>query len=304
MTQLKSSSINNILVISLTNIGDVVLTWPVIDAIKCHFSHANVSVIVGENAASLFEGNPFLHQVIPYDKHMGWKQKWQWLRKVRKCSFDVIVDLRNSVLPFLLDGRFKTWPIMYKQTMHMKDKHLSRLNSLFLLNDEIVSGFGYALTDELNCKAEKLLNGLDDFIVIAPGAKGAEKRWSAECFQNVAQWLINQNQKIVLLGDVSEVALVNRVLANLPESDVLSLAGKTQLNEVPAILKRAKCALLNDSGIMHMASYVECPVIALFGPTDPAIYGPWGLKNEVIKHGVDMSSIRVVDVVQVLKKWL
>ena len=71
MKKLDKSSVKKILVISLSNIGDVILTFPVIDILKEELPAAQLSVVVGPKAVSLFDDNPYIKEVIIFDKHQS-----------------------------------------------------------------------------------------------------------------------------------------------------------------------------------------------------------------------------------------
>src|SRR5438128_14496 len=123
---LDHSLIKNILVISLSNIGDVILTCPAIDILCRDFPSAQVTVVIGPKAATLLEGNARL-RVVVYDKHMPWAGQWHWFNTMRRECFDLVVDLRNTLLPFFLNTRVRTRPQGQSFKGHMRQKHLDRL---------------------------------------------------------------------------------------------------------------------------------------------------------------------------------
>ena len=98
----QSTPIKRILVISLTNIGDAVLTFPVIDALKNAYPMADVSVVAAEKSHSLFEDNPNIEQVFTYDKKSSWLSKLDFVLRLRRENFDCVIDLKNSAIPMML----------------------------------------------------------------------------------------------------------------------------------------------------------------------------------------------------------
>ena len=84
--------IKNILFITLTNIGDVVLTLPSLDYLKNKFKNASSTVLSGPNAAALFSGDPRIKENIIYDKHMPFRKKAALFSRLRKEKFAVIID--------------------------------------------------------------------------------------------------------------------------------------------------------------------------------------------------------------------
>jgi len=105
---LKKSKIRKILVISLTNIGDVILTFPVIDILKRDFSSAKLSVVIGPKAESLLKGNPHLENIYIFDKRQPFLKTVAWVNELRKEKYDLVVDLRNTAIPFLIFPEYMT----------------------------------------------------------------------------------------------------------------------------------------------------------------------------------------------------
>ncbi|MBF0122321.1 MAG: glycosyltransferase family 9 protein [Candidatus Omnitrophica bacterium] len=298
------SKVEKILLVSLTNIGDVILTFPVFDVLRERFPEAEISVVVGPKARSLLEDNPHVYRLYVYDKRASVKEQWRWLRSVRSQDFDLVVDLRNSMMPFLVKGRVLTRPVLgCKPKCHMKDKHMGRLD--LVLKDVTPSRSRLALyvssSDEKY--AHGLLKGRKDYVVLAPGAADDRKRWSEERFAEIGKYLMrNYKAGIVIVGDKNDAKIAERLLKNGSQG-IVNIAGQTNLPQLGAVLKGAKLAITNDSGIMHMASYLNIPVIALFGPTDPECYGPWSGNRYVLRQGPSMEKIQVADVCSAIDDW-
>jgi ADP-heptose:LPS heptosyltransferase len=108
---------------------------------------------------------------------------------------------------------------------------------------------------------------------------------------------------VVIVGDKKDGRVAEVMFHKLP-AGVIDTCGFTTLRELAVILKGAKLALLNDSGIMHLASYFNIPVVALFGPTDPLHYGPWSDRSLAIRRGKSIDTISVEEVCSVLDTFL
>ena len=124
--------VNKILFVTLSNIGDCILTLPVLDALGENFPQAKITVLVGPRAQEIFQDNPQIHRLIIYDKHSRIKEKIKLFQKLERERFDMVVDLRNSLLGALLPVAKKTSPflIIPRQVRHMKDRHLYRLQEV------------------------------------------------------------------------------------------------------------------------------------------------------------------------------
>lgn len=98
------------------------------------------------------------------------------------------------------------------------------------------------------------------YLVLAPGASWAPKRWPVERWRAVAQQLERDGRRVVVLGNAGEGIGAG-----------MDLTGRTSVRDAACLLRHADLALTADSGLMHLALAVETPTVALFGPTDPAI---------------------------------
>jgi ADP-heptose:LPS heptosyltransferase len=303
--------LNNILVVSLTNIGDVVLTLPVVDAVHAAFPRAKLSLIIGPKAGSLFTGHPHFHRVEIFDKHKSLWKKYQWVRQFKRERFDCVVDLRHTVIPWVLGARCKTsfWRAA-PAAGHMRHRHWARLRTLVPLEEKIYPRFAVHIPEEVRHRVGEqwgLGREGDPFVVIAPGAAALEKRWDAAEFAELAARLQNDYQRrVVIVGHAGDKALSERVSSRL-DGPALDLTGQTSLLELAEIFSLAELAVVNDSGPMHLASYMNCPLVAMFGPSDPAAYGPWSRQSlyldqmsrrthqdvlEVIVRGSDRLSLK------------
>ena len=287
--KLNASEIKNILVISLSNIGDVILTFPVIDVLKRDFPSAPLSVVVGPKAKRLLEDNPHIKEVLIFDKRQGPFAQLRWILKLRQEKFDLVVDLRNTAIPFLVSSKYRTLLAIGEQkNIHMKEKHLSRLKVIHDFGDEPIERFALFINREEAVYIENLLKphvGAEEkFIVVGPGAANHLKRWRSDSFAEVCDELIKRYKiKIVLVGDKNDEQTVRAVVKEM-KNKPLDLCGKTDLKQLAALLKSAVLVIANDSGIMHMASYLNVPTIAIFGPTNPIKYGPWGKNSHLVKN--------------------
>ncbi len=109
-------------------------------------------------------------------------------------------------------------------------------------------------------------------VVFAPGAEfGAAKRWPARHFAALAAAILEADPRaqIALLGSPKDQPAGAEIVALAQDARVLNLAGATKLDEAIALIARASAVVANDSGLLHIASGLNRPVLALYGPTDP-----------------------------------
>jgi ADP-heptose:LPS heptosyltransferase len=168
----------------------------------------------------------------------------------------------------------------------MKETHLEKIKSLGF--DIRNAKFFIDINEESSIFAKQTLKDIEQknkkyIIAISVGARSHIKRWPLKNFLEISKELESRDDVfLIFVGDQADKPLVREVLSGI-DKNYLDLSGKTSLLELAAILKGCDFLLCNDSAIMHMASAVETPLIALFGPTDHRKYGPKG-KNSILIH--------------------
>jgi heptosyltransferase II len=289
--------VNKILFITLSNIGDVILTLPVLDFLRKNFPQGQITIMVGPGPKEIFENNPYIHRLIVYDKHSRLRDKIRLFRELSKENFDVIIDLRNSFFGALLPARYKISPFRFvpRDIKHMKDRHLYRLSVI-----------GYRLSDKerppasrtsiyISPQDEEYIEGIlrdnkishkDTIAVIAAGAKSHIKKWPSEKFAELINRLIEEfSFKVILIGDKHDIP-VNEYVSSRVKHPVLDLTAKTTLAQTACLIKISELIITGDSACLHLAGYLEKPAVAIFGPTDDAKYGPWSDKAIVVKKEI------------------
>src|SRR3989338_4901910 len=186
MKNINKNSVKKILVITLSNIGDVILTLPVFFVLRREFQGADIYVLVGERAASIFRKDPRIKEVIIYDKKSPLIDKMRLGFKLREEKFGLVVDLRNTLYPLFIGARYRTPLIkLSADEMHKKDIHLAKLRPLGINVED--AEFSLRVDADSQNYADRLLGELgvkdgDRFVLIAPGGKSHIKRWTPEGF--------------------------------------------------------------------------------------------------------------------------
>ena len=143
----------------------------------------------------------------------------------------------------------------------------------------------------------------DGRVAIHPGSGGAHKCWPAPSFAAVIERLWQRNYPVLLLAGPADHQCLKDIqnhIATPPKSNMLNLLLDAPLLEVAQHLQHCKCYLGNDSGITHLAAMLGIPTIALFGPTNPIIWQPKGPSVEVIYNPL----LQQLPVEMVLEKLL
>lgn len=283
-----------ILVITLSNIGDVILSTPVISCLRKNFPEAEITVSVGPKGREVVEGSSAVDRVITYERHMSFKEKWEYFRFLRRMKFDIVVDLKGSLIPFLLKPKLG-WRLIFGSSgsvVNMRNKHLAALKELRISTDD-TGNFDFYDEDNLK-RAKNMLTGNDclregNIVCVAPGARSDTKRWPAVGFSDLINRLSRSGDfRFVIIGDANETRVAHEV-EYYAECKVLNLAGKTSLKELGAILSMSGLLITNDSAPMHLAAELNIPVVALFGPTNHFKYGRDRDNFKVVRTGIECS---------------
>lgn len=299
--------INRILIIRLSSLGDVILTTPVIGALKAKFPHSELFFLTKAQYGDLLRNDPRISSLAEFDpagKDRGLSGFMSLISELRSHDFDLLVDLHSNLRSFLVRHLVKSriklkhnkrWLFRFLMVhfKFLKTRPVSTVNSylevlkqlnvnttenriLVFLNPEDVAFSDHFLLEQ-QVKKDDIVMG------VHPGAKWETKRWNEEKFARVCQSLIEKlGCKIVLLGDAGEAELVEEMGRDIPTGQLIK-AIDLPLEKVMAVIKRCDCLITNDSGPMHIASALGVPVVAIFGPTHPKLgFAPVGSKNVVL----------------------
>ena len=277
----------NVLFITFTNIGDVVLSSVLLDRIIQTYPDCVVDVVAGGKSTELFDGLPNIGETIPLikKKHHGhYIELWKMLRN-RK--YDIIVDLRTPLLTKFLNAEHK---ITYKPN---KTKHKAvqiaelwpsdaPLQTKVWLKDEVHNKINDFITNHY----PKIISGQNPLIAIAPTANWVGKCWPQKHFAQLIGELSKTNKfknaSFAIFGAEHERKSVADLLNFIPVERCINLVGKTSITEAGAWISRADLFIGNDSGLAHMAAAAKVPMVTLFGPTPDHIYAPVSTKGKLV----------------------
>lgn len=285
---MNKADIKKILVISLSNIGDIVLTFPVIDVLKRDFPDARLDVVIGPKGESLLKGNPLINRLYLYRKRQPGLLMLRWMIELRRERYDLVVDLRHTAIPFLIAPRYRTALLQVrKKDQHMRLQHLGRLNAIYPFSAAPPEKIAIFISEEdrafIDCRIRNKIPADKSLIVVSPGAAAGNKRWPEEGFAKICDVLVERHgAAIVFVGDGNDTPVVGRIASRM-QHPALDLSGQTTLTQLAYLLSLCSLVVTNDSAPMHIASYGNAPVVALFGPTDPAKYGPWSSMSFIVK---------------------
>lgn len=282
-----------ILFITLSNIGDVILTLPVLDALRENFAGARITVMVGPRAKEIFENNPNINRLIIYDKYSKLREKIKLFQELRREKLDIVIDLRNSLFGALLPARYRTSPFLYipKRILHMKDRNLYRLQMALKRKKPLPLGREKSLyaSDKDRGYVDSLLKenaitDADKIAIVSFATAGDTRRWEAKNFSQLSDRL-SQDYKVILIGAKAHQQAGQHILQNCRKR-IFDFTGLTTFAQLAYLLKKSSLLITCDTGTLQLASYLDRPILALFGPSDERIYGPWSSQYRVIRKEI------------------
>lgn len=295
-----------ICVIHLNQIGDLVFSLPLLKALRDHYTQAEIHSVTRPYLAGLLTDSPLVDKVIP--RRDSVMSKLALLLELRRHRYDLLVSLSRSqealILASLSGARLKAgfahapWDagLDVKETI---EGHNSWRNNARLLDRLGIPVFQDTYVGLLRVDGVAAVEGLPwRYAVISPGAsrRRLAKAWDEEKFALLAERLSMEfGLGCVLVGGQdaapSTLAIASRVRTLLTGGvvQVVDLAGRLDLRSLVWVLKRARLFVGIDSGPMHLASALDIPTVAIFGPTDPAFVGPQNTRSAVVRKDLPCS---------------
>ena len=266
------------LLIRFSSLGDVILVSSVFKALKENGFEAEL--LTFKPFGELFKGHPYLKRVIEVEKE-ELKKVSQIKRLARELSdYDLLFDLHG-----VLRSRLFTLFSPVKSYLYPKKSFLRRAMTVFKplkakwlfvpelyaqalrkAGLEVKNPRPFIPIKEEEKERVRVLYGTR-LAVIAPGAKWPAKRYPIEKFKEVAKKLIDKGFTVLAVGGKEEKTLGEA----LQEVGVFNLCGQLSLRESLAAVGSSQVVISNDSAVVHMARAVKTPVVAIFGPTHPAL---------------------------------
>jgi len=311
----------NILVLRYRFIGDTILTVPFLRNLRRAFPHARIDMMVAPYSSDVLVGTPYVDEFLVYDpptihadssgRHRTLLSKARFVAALRKRRYDKAYVLKRSlssaVIAFLSGARervgFDTEGrglLLTKRVPYRRDQHevlnfldVLRADGVPVVDDHLeawLSKEEAAFADDF--LAKRGVGEGERLVAIHPFSSHPEKPWHEDNFVALANALRERHGvRILLFGGKRDRELAAYIADRVRPAPV-SAVGETDLRQTMALL--SKCALLvcNDSGIMHLATALGVPLVALFGPSPHVLFGPWGKKCRVLTKRFGCSPCR------------
>jgi heptosyltransferase-2 len=291
----------NILVVRFSSIGDVLLTTPLLRSIRQRHPDSRITVLTKRACAPLLSDNPRIDRVVALDPSSSLVRIAAALRAE---NFTHLLDLHDSMrsrlVRLLLPGSWRTYPKhrirrallihtkrnLYGDVRPVPERYFDAARELDVQPDGKSPEFflGTAARDE--AAAWLVAQGLSParpLVAVAPGAAHRTKRWPGDYWSRLIHSMVCAGMDVVIVGGPDDADLAEELARDHPER-TWRAAGRFGLQGTGALLEHARGLISGDTGVMHMATGVGTPVVALFGPTVRAFgFFPYGQAVEVLE---------------------
>lgn len=272
----------DILFVTATRIGDAVLSTGLLSYLVDRHPEARLTIAAGPLAAPLFAAVPGLERLITVPKQ---RFAIHWLKlysQVAGRRWDLVVDLRGSVLAWLLRAGERR--VMAKGDP--REHKIRQFGRLFGLDPSPSPRLWISPAHDR--AAEALVPLGSPVLAIGPAAAWRGKEWRPERFAELAVRLSGRDgplpaARVAILAEETDREKAAPIIAALPPARIIDLVGRTDLPTAAAVLRRSALFVGNASGLMCIAAAVDAPTLGLFGPSPIEEYAPWGPRSAIVR---------------------
>lgn len=287
------------LVLQLCPIGDTIFGTPALTALRRKFTNARISVMTWQSSCEVLRDNPNIDRLIACN---GTLDAARVASKLRSEGVDLVVGLSHvgswlsaafhNSIKVGFNSRTLGWlyaePVPDKRTIHAIDYCLQVVQSIGATVGSRKLEFYISDQDRQTAADWASSVGVgfrNATIAIHPGGRNFQaKRWSTSGFSAVVDRLVAElGADVIIVGGSDDVPLAQAIIQGARcDSKLFVAAGRLSLKQTGALIERCTLFIGNDSAPQHIASAVDTPVVALFGPTDPENFGPTSSLSSVV----------------------
>lgn len=283
-------------------IGDLVLELPVVRALRRAAPEARIVALGARPALELLEPEPSVDEVVALQdlgfRHAGARgipiARWRFSRWLDRSRFDVVLDSEHA--PLGVRRGLARRPELRAEGVPWEERDALRRGegAARAIAAGVEEGWGIPVSDPVPKLATSAADGAwaDRFVAALPGsgraplalfpvASSALKRWPLERYLEAARRAVEAAPRPVLVFVGPDDAL-GRQARDLAPDLPLAVYGVERLHRTAAVLARCAAAAGNDTGLLHVAAAVGVPVVGIFGPTDPDVYLPRGVRSRAV----------------------
>ncbi|MEM7164603.1 MAG: glycosyltransferase family 9 protein [Planctomycetota bacterium] len=305
-----------VLAIRLSAMGDVLHCLPALEALQELWPETTIDWVTESLSSPLLEGHPRLGRVVKLSRKVWRKQlrnplnlprvvgeAWGFIRELRQERYDLIVDFQSNMRSVLVAALARYRRRICHHRTEVKDGNQmfrairparpSGLVHRVEKNLHLVRHLGWSgqrpdpQTPTYADEAADLPPLPADAIYLHPfvSAYGRFKEWPEQHYSDLARRLAADGHAVVVMWAPEDLAAAERIVAGAADCAVLA-PPTPSLRHVAAMLTQAKLLVAADTGILHLGTALNRPVVALYGPKDPQRYGPWTPQSRTLRGDV------------------
>ena len=300
---------SHVLIVLMGAIGDVVRALPLLGRIRRAWPAAHIAWAVEPKSEPIIRGHPWLDEVIVYERrHAPWSFI-PFLGRIRRGRFDLVIDLQRHLKSGIIGAvsgarerwgfaaantkewnhRFSTRRIPAQPPMRLKLMQYQAFGDAMAIAPAPIE-FGLALHGAEAERASELIAGASRPLVgVILGSSWPSRIYFPEAIAAAIRKLARPSVEgpalfPVLLGGADEAPIAAAVIEELKgDVEALNLAGRTSIRDLIGIFAECAAAFGPDSGPMHIAAAVGCPIVSLWGATAPERSAPWGFAEFALR---------------------
>ena len=317
----------NILIIRLSAIGDVINVLPSLRLLRSQFPNSKITWLVEDRASEILRDHPDVNEVIIYPRK-EWQsgilkvskslniisESLSFYKKLRKNHYDLVIDFQGNLKSAVMNlitgsenrlgfGKGHCKEFNYLSTkhhaypagkeIHRIEKNLSLLKELDIETRFLRPEIPVNKEDEehISCFINKNADPSLPIIIIHPGTSqfGSFKQWSSQNYTLLADMILDKHRvNIIFTWGPGEIDTVKEIVESM-KYNALTACETKSIKQLTELIKRATLFIGGDTGPLHIASIMGIPVVGIYGPKDPAIYGPYDGTAIVIKKDIPCS---------------
>jgi heptosyltransferase-3 len=294
----------SVLVVVTRQIGDVLLTTPLIRRCRQLWPHARIDVLGFEGTLGMLRGNADVSELIGSPKKLGWRGAWTLCRRIwRNYDLALVAEAsdRAHIIALMAARRrsgllrqghgsnwWKRMVLAHAVTsagddagVHVVEEKLRLLEPWGQPGSAaLVAPAAAPLPDDLRAQLRPPL------VVMHVPSMWPYKQWAPAKFREVAAGLLERGYQVVLTGTAAarDQECIAPLLGLASPPQLLDSSGRLDLNQLRTLLDHAALFIGPDTSVTHLAAAARAPTLAVFGPTNPQRWGPWPTAEETPVH--------------------
>ena len=271
-----------ILFIGNSRLGDAILSTPIIN----HYNKKKnkITVVCSSLSSQIYSSFSAVDKLIVLEKKKLGRHWLQAYLQLESSKWDIVIDLRNSVLSRLVKKKKVFRFISKNKSSHKVEQYCDLINLKSIKSPVIQTNIFFQKSINNLIQKQKIKKPV---LAIAPITNWRRKDWPLENYVSLVKKFLRNKKitfnSIVLLGSENEKYFCNKLKTNLGNKNIYNLAGSLKILEIFELLKQCKLFIGNDSGLTHLAAASKVKTLGLFGPSKDENYRPWGKNSYFIR---------------------